>query len=181
MEETYSSAVMPMSQWTKKAFAEEISRATGANEEEVMEAIRGYKTSRLRDLLLMPSIFQPRRFNGATSYAMKDLESLQAAKERLGEKRGRLPQLVAAAAAYRRVGGKFEGKMPLDKEAVKKIWEYSEECGMEDAAERQGASWLCSIYGSPLEIEKHADEIDALNWVPADRRRFMRILTLDIR
>ena len=155
---------------------------TGATEEEAMEAIKGYKTARLWDLLLIPSIFQRRAFDGAKRYQMEDFETLQAAKERLeGKEEGQLPQLVAARAAFRRVKDKYEGKMPLDKEAVKKIWEYSEECGTEEEAETQGQYWLFGIYENPFEIEKHANEIDALNWVPADRRRFMRILTLDIR
>ena len=183
--EAYESGERPISQWTKAAFTEEIEAMTGESEEAVKAALKPYTTAQLRSQLLVLSSWHHTscRYNRTNFYFVEDLETLQGVKDRLSgkEEEDKLARLQAADDAFKRVEAKYAGKMPLDQEAVKKIWRYCEESFREGNEESQGFNWLFAVYESAPEIEKHADEIDALNWVPADRRRFMRILTLDIR
>ena len=183
--EAYESGEKPMSKWTREAIIGEIEAMTGESEEAVKTALKPYTAAELRNRLLGYSSWHHTscRYNRTNFYVVEDLETLQAIKDRLSgeEEADRLARIKAEEERWDRVEAKYAGMMPLDKEAVKSIWRYCQASGREGTEENQAVNWLLSRYATCERIEKHAEEIDALNWVPSDRLRFMRILTLDIR
>ena len=89
---------------------------------------------------------------------------------------------------------KYYGKMPTDKEAVKKVWRYAH-CGAFDKEVKKITpyNWLTSCQYDLCNANRtlsedlqalhnllsRSAEIDALNWVPFDADLFNRIASED--
>ena len=179
--EAYESGEKPMSKWTKAAITEEIEAMTGESEEKVKAVLKPYTLAHLRSSLIVPTSWHHTscRYNRTEFYMVEDLETLEAIEDRLSgkEEADRLARWEKERAEFLRLEEKYDGKMPLDKAALEAIWIHTEQ-SLREHAERQGFSWLFSKYGTEKAIAEHEAEIDALNWVPADRLRMLRIMNL---
>ena len=177
--EAYEPAEKPLEEWTEAAIEKEIEAMTGESEEKVKAVLKPYSLSDLQTSLIVPC-----PWSHGSSYIVRDLEALDAIEDWLFDTQDAdyLGRAVKEMGEYLRLEAKYEGKMPLDKDALKAMREYAEERSSEDydydTAEGMGFSWLFDKYGSEKAISEHEDEIDALAWVPFDRLRMLRILNL---
>lgn len=177
--EAYEPAEKPLEEWTEEAIEKEIEAMTGESEAKVKAVLKPYSLTDLCTSLIVPCPWS----HGA-SYIVRDLEALDAIEDWLFDTQDAdyLDRAVREMGEYLRLEAKYEGKMPLDKDALKAMREYAEDRSAEDydydTAEGLGFSWLFDKYGSEKGIAKHEDEIDALGWVPFDRLRMLRILNL---
>lgn len=177
--QAYEDGEKPLSKWTKQAFIETIADMTGKDEEEVKKALKPYAVSTLRSRLLGRSSWHHTSsyYNKTNFYNMEPLETLEdviyvVSGQREKDEDARMQAQLAFEAE---VMDRYEGKMPLDVDAVLSMWRFAWQTGRKGKEEQCALNWLFSLYSTAHVIDAKRAELDALNWVPMDREKFMKI------
>lgn len=177
--QAYEDGEKPMSKWTKQAFIETIADMTGKDEEEVKKALKPYSASVLRSRLLGRSSWHhtSSHYNRTDFYNIEPFKTLDEViyvvsgrREEDEEARMRGKQEFEEEVISR-----YEGKMPLDTDAVLSMWRFAWQTGRRGKEEQCALNWLFSLYSTAPGIDSKRAELDALNWVPMDREKFMEI------
>lgn len=196
--QAYEDGEKPLSKWTKKTLVYELADALDAEPEEVAEVLKPYTVKEVKDKCLTYSSWHhtSSRYNRTAFYELDDFEDLADLECRLSGKPNTAKEerenaeMEALQKAWAEVQAKYYGKMPTDKEAVKKVWRYAHGGAFDKEVEKSTAyMWLTANYDlynvnrNELEAIRNllsrSAEIDALNWVPFDADLFNRIASED--
>ena len=200
--QAYEDGEKPLSKWTKKTLVYELADALDAEPEEVAEALKPYTVKEVKDKCLTYSSWHhtSSRYNRTAFYELDDFEDLMDLECRLSGKPNTAKEerekaeMEALQKAWAEVQAKYYGKMPTDKEAVKKVWRYAHGGAFDKEVKKiTPYNWLTSCQYDLCNANRtlsedlqalhnllsRSAEIDALNWVPFDADLFNRIASED--
>lgn len=200
--QAYEDGEKPLSKWTKKTLVYELADALGTEPEEVANVLKLYTFKEVKDKCLVYSSWHhtSSRYNRTAFYELDDFEDLADLECRLrgkpntAKEEREKAEMEATQKAWAEVQAKYYGKMPTDKEAVKKVWRYAHGGAFDEEVKKMTAyNWLTSCQYDLCNANRtlsedlqalrnflsHSAEIDALNWVPFDADLFNRIATED--
>lgn len=177
--QAYEDGEKPLSKWTKKTFIDIIADMTGKDEEEVKKALKPYAVSTLRSQLLGLSSWHhtSSHYNRTNFYSIETLETLDEFIYVISGQREKDEEarLQAHLKFEEEVMNRYDGKMPLDVDAVLSMWRFAWNTGRKGKEEQCALNWLMALYSTADKIDSKRAELDALIWVPADREKFMEI------
>lgn len=200
--QAYEDGEKPLSKWTKKTLVYELADALDAEPEEVAEVLKPYTVKEVKDKCLTYSSWHhtSSRYNRTAFYELDDFEDLADLECRLSGKPNTAKEerenaeMEALQKAWAEVQAKYYGKMPTDKEAVKKVWRYAHGGAFDKEVKKiTPYNWLTSCQYDLCNANRtlsedlqalrnllsRSAEIDALNWVPFDADLFNRIASED--
>lgn len=192
--QAYEDGEKPLSKWTKKTLVYELADALDTEPEEVEKVLKPYALKEVKDKCLIYTGWHhtSSHYNRTSFYALDDFEDLTdlecrlSGKENTAKEAREEAELEAMKKAQAEIDAKYYGKMPTDKEAVKKILRFAHD-GYErkEVTSTTAYDWLTinqyNLYNAAHLLESvqnllaHSAEIDALNWVPFDADLFNRI------
>ena len=200
--QAYEDGEKPLSKWTKNVLVYELADALDAEPEEVAEVLKPYTVKEVKDKCLTYSSWHhtSSRYNRTAFYELDDFEDLADLECRLSGKPNTAKEerenaeMEALQKAWAEVQAKYYGKMPTDKEAVKKVWRYAHGGAFDKEVKKiTPYNWLTSCQYDLCNANRtlsedlqalrnllsRSAEIDALNWVPFDADLFNRIASED--
>ena len=200
--QAYEDGEKPLSKWTKKTLVYELADALDAEPEEVAEVLKPYTVKEVKNKCLTYSSWHhtSSRYNRTAFYELDDFEDLADLECRLSGKPNTAKEerenaeMEALQKAWAEVQAKYYGKMPTDKEAVKKVWRYAHGGAFDKEVKKiTPYNWLTSCQYDLCNANRtlsedlqalrnllsRSAEIDALNWVPFDADLFNRIASED--
>ena len=200
--QAYEDGEKPLSKWTKNVLVYELADALDAEPEEVAEVLKPYTVKEVKNKCLTYSSWHhtSSRYNRTAFYELDDFEDLADLECRLSGKPNTAKEerenaeMEALQKAWAEVQAKYYGKMPTDKEAVKKVWRYAHGGAFDKEVKKiTPYNWLTSCQYDLCNANRtlsedlqalrnllsRSAEIDALNWVPFDADLFNRIASED--